>query len=213
VYTKAVEFASAEFERVLWLGGSPCTGKSTVAKRLAERFGLSLYHADDSFERHCQKATERYPTLHTINRLAPDEVWLIPVERQFMREVQLYREEFDFVQGDLRTIKQPVIAEGAALLPECVAPFMTKSTRAVYLIPTEAFQRRHYAKRDWARGVVAKTSDPEQAFENWMQRDAKFALEVKRQALSLDLPVITVDGTESLEEIETRVPEYLTLSE
>jgi hypothetical protein len=64
-----------------------------------------------------------------------------------------------------------------------------------------------------AKGVVAKTSKPAQAFENWMQRDARFALEVKRQALSLGLPVITIDGTESLEAIEARVLEYFNLLE
>jgi hypothetical protein len=94
-------------------------------------------------------------------------------------------------------------------------PFLTASSRAVYLIPIEDFQRHHYAKRDWAKGVVGRTSDPVQAFENWMQRDARFALEVKRQALSLGLSLITVDGTESLEVIEARVLEWfsLTLSE
>jgi hypothetical protein len=62
-----------------------------------------------------------------------------------------------------------------------------------------------------AKGVVAKTSKLEQAFENWMQRDARFALEVKRQAISLGLPVITVDGTESLEAVEARVLEHFNL--
>jgi 2-phosphoglycerate kinase len=200
---------------VFWLGGSPCAGKSTLANRLAERFSMNLYHADDHFERHCQLATKDYPTLHQISRLTGDELWLIPAKEQFERAVQLYREAFDFVFEDLQTITQPVIAEGAALLPERVVPLLARNSSAVYLIPTGDFQRHHYAKRDWARGVVEKTSDPARAFENWMQRDARFALEVKRQALSLGLPVITVDGTEGLEVIETRLLECfgLTLSE
>jgi cytidylate kinase len=112
-----------ELEHVLWLGGSPCAGKSTIAKRLAERFSMNLYYADDHFERHCQVATKDYPTLYQISRLTGDEVWLIPAKEQFERAVQLYREEFDFVLEDIRIVSQPVIAEGAALLPECVAPF------------------------------------------------------------------------------------------
>jgi replication-associated recombination protein RarA len=31
---------------VLWLGGSPCAGKTTIARMLAEKYGLRLYHFD-----------------------------------------------------------------------------------------------------------------------------------------------------------------------
>jgi uridine kinase len=208
---ESINLESINLEHVLWLGGSPCAGKSTIAKHLAETFKLNLYHADNHFERHCKLATWEHPTLQHISHLTADELWLLPVVKQVERAVQLYYEEFDFVQADLRKFAHPVIAEGAALLPERVAPLLNASSRAIYLVPSEDFQRYHYDKRDWAKDVVAKTSKPAQAFENWMQRDARFALEVKRQALSLGLPVITIDGTESLEAIEARVLEQFNL--
>ena len=33
--------------QALWIGGAPWTGKSTVARLLAERHGLTTYHHDD----------------------------------------------------------------------------------------------------------------------------------------------------------------------
>jgi uridine kinase len=201
-----------KLERMFYLGGSPCAGKSTIAKHLAEKFELRLYHADDHFERHCQLATHTQPSLQTIRQLSGDEIWLIPVTKQVERALNLYHEEFDFIQKDLQTLKKPLIVEGAALLPEHVAPLIDSSTKAFYLVPSETSQRHHYGKREWARGVVEKTSDPEQAFENWMQRDARFALEVKRQAFSLGLPAITVDGSENLEIVEVRVIKHFGLT-
>lgn len=36
----------------LWLGGSPCSGKSTVAGIIAASRNVPLYRCDDAFERH-----------------------------------------------------------------------------------------------------------------------------------------------------------------
>lgn len=38
--------------RVLWIGGSPCSGRSTMADRLAAAFGLGVFRCDDAYERH-----------------------------------------------------------------------------------------------------------------------------------------------------------------
>ena len=32
---------------ILWIGGSPCAGKSTVADIIRDRYGIVLYQADD----------------------------------------------------------------------------------------------------------------------------------------------------------------------
>jgi shikimate kinase len=49
---------------VLWLGGPPCAGKSSVARLLAERFALDVVHVDDTIDA-CiaQLDPERHPAL------------------------------------------------------------------------------------------------------------------------------------------------------
>src|SRR4051812_44033795 len=47
----------------LWIGGSPCSGKSTVAAVIAAARGLPLYSCDDAFERH---AVVGGPTLRKV---------------------------------------------------------------------------------------------------------------------------------------------------
>jgi 2-phosphoglycerate kinase len=196
---------------VFWLGGSPCAGKSSIAKRLAKDFGFHLYHADEHFEDHCQKAKQRQPHLQKISKLSPDDIWLVSAYAQYERALQIYQEEFAFILTDLAYLPRPTLLEGAALLPTCVSPLLGKSSKAVYLVPDEMFQRTHYAHREWAQVVVAQTSHPAQAFENWMQRDILFALEVKRQAEEVGLPVIIVDSSQPLEKIESRVRHHLKL--
>jgi cytidylate kinase len=34
------------------IGGSPCSGKSTIADRLAATYGMQVYRCDDAFFRH-----------------------------------------------------------------------------------------------------------------------------------------------------------------
>ncbi len=42
---------------VYWIGGSPAAGKSTIARRLAERYGLRLYVTDDVMREHAGRCT------------------------------------------------------------------------------------------------------------------------------------------------------------
>lgn len=40
---------------VFWLGGSPCSGKSSISEILADRFDLDVYHVDEAFKTHAQR--------------------------------------------------------------------------------------------------------------------------------------------------------------
>lgn len=66
------------------------------------------------------------------------------------------------------------------------------------LIPS--FQWQHYSQCEWAKGGVQTCSDPEKAFHNWMERDIRFAAQVRHQAEQLKLRALVVDGTKSFEE-------------
>ena len=94
---------------------------------------------------------------------------------------------------------RPILAEGAALLPELVAPDLADPRCAIWVVPTEAFQRHHYAQRPWIGDILAQCSQPEQAFRNWMDRDAAFARHVLASAGARGLATLLVDGHTALE--------------
>ncbi len=117
-----------------------------------------------------------------------------------MEEIALYREEFPLLLEELLALPKspPVLAEGAALLPECVIPLLLERQRAICIVPTAAFQLHHYSTRAWARDVVSACTNPEQAFHNWMQRDIRFARFVEGEARQQGMRTLVVDGTHSL---------------
>jgi hypothetical protein len=197
---------------VLWLGGSPCAGKSTVAALLAERHGLRLYSCDAHFDRHSAAADPAtQPTLARL-RAAPRAEQFLQLLRALVRDaVSACREEFPMVVADLVGLPpgSPILAEGMTLLPECVAGL--RPERAAWLVPSPAFQRAHYARREWATSLLEKLPDPERVFENWMLRDEVSARWVRVQARRFRLPVSVVDHGYSIAAVTSWVEARLGL--
>ncbi len=199
---------------VVWLGGSPCAGKSTVAKRIATDHRMTVYRCDDAFFEHAERLTpETQPVFSRLVQMSPDEIWLRPVQQQVDEEIELYREEFPMILEDLLSLPsdRPLIAEGAALMPELLHPLGIAAHRMLWMVPTEAFQRHHYGQRAWRHDVLRECSDPGRGWENWMHRDAGFAREIARQASERDCRLITVDGSRSLSETHADVTVWLDL--
>lgn len=199
---------------IYWIGGSPCSGKTTIADSLAERYGLRIYRCDDAFYEHEKVITEQQPVFHRLTHATTDEIWLRPVEQQIAEELEIYREEFPFILADLEALPndRPILAEGAAPLPELLVAHGIAPDRCIWIVPTEEFQRHHYAQRDWRHSVLADCSDPERGWENWMARDAGFARTVADQATTLGFRLIVVDGSHSISENEAIVEKHLGLS-
>ncbi len=169
--------------RVWWIGGAPCSGKSTLAAALAARLGARLYVCDEEFERHAADVSvERGPTLKKVTSISVDDRLAQPLGIQVADVFRLYREAWPQLLEDLSGMEGTIVAEGAALLPELLLESGVPPDRAVWIVPTESFQRAHYARRGWAQELVELTSDPVAAFESWMQRDAQFATLITTQA-------------------------------
>ncbi len=179
----------------VWIGGSPCSGKSTVAQRLAVARGRPLFTCDDHWGDHVARSTRKQaPVLTKLGGLP------IGVRLRQLLDVQVadvfeaYREEFPMILEDLAEDGSPSVVEGAALLPELVAEIVVPVNRAVWMVPTEEFQRAQYGRRGWAHDLLAGAADSDALFEAWMLRDAAFGRLVASQARDLGYRVITVDG-------------------
>jgi 2-phosphoglycerate kinase len=199
---------------VIWIGGSPCSGKSSIADMLATRHGMSVYRCDDAFFEHQSRITqERQPIFHRLSRASCDKLWMRPVRQQVAQEIQLYREEFPLILDDLRALPadRPIVAEGAALLPELIERLNVDQRQMLWMVPTEGFQRDHYGHREWRHAVLRECHDPDQAWENWMQRDAGFARNVAGHATERHLCLMIVDGSRSLDATISDIERHLKL--
>ena len=167
-----------EYPDHYWIGGSPCSGKSTIAGRLAATYGMRVYRCDDAFFRHQMSIDPKLqPIFSRLARASCDELWMRPVPHQLREAIEPYREQFPFILADLARLpcSLPTIVEGAALLPELVGSLGPDPNRAMWIVPTEQFQREEYERRAWRHEVLSRCSDKDQAWQNWMARDTGFA--------------------------------------
>lgn len=204
---------SLSLNHIYWIGGSPCSGKSTISRLLAERFGLALYEVDASLPRLLPRLDpQRHPTLVRWTSTPWDELWMQPPEDLLVQAMAAYGEHFGLILEELaeRDERMPTLVEGTALLPALVHPHLDDPGRAVWIVPDEAFQRRMYPQRgEWVQGILAGCRDPQQAFQNWMERDAAFGRWVLSETARLNLPSLLVDGAHSIEENAKLVAEML----
>lgn len=115
--------------------------------------------------------------------------------------IACYQEHFNLILEDVFSLSnRPLLVEGTALLPRAVARILTRPSHAIWMVATAGFQRKHYSQRDWVQGILAQCSYPEIAFENWMERDIRFAEWIVAEASDLDLATCRIDGNRTIEE-------------
>lgn len=115
-------------------------------------------------------------------------------------------EEFPMIVEDLSDASSAsLVVEGCALLPSHVSAVLLAQDVYVVLAPTEEFQRRVYAARPGVAEVLKQVGEPKVVWESWRRRDAAFSALVREEALRFGVPVIDVDGGESIDTVAERV--------
>lgn len=189
--------------KIFWIGGSPCSGKSTISELLMNEYGFKLYRCDDHLERYMKLGAEKGSAImQKIISMNLDETWLRNVEELVEDEFKFYREALEVIMRDVEEISKStsVIVEGAAILPEFITSRNIDKDRYVCIVPTKEFQIENYSKREWVSHYLSGCSDSDKAFTNWMERDAKYADLVIEQSRNKDLNYLIVDGSKSIEE-------------
>lgn len=202
------------FSHVYWLGGSPCSGKSTIASMICDKYGFTAYQCDTHYDNHlCRIVRVRHPVMAKIRDLTWQKLWFRPIEQQIDEEWEFYKEEFAMITEDILALPKitTLLVEGAAAIPEKVSSLLSSPRRAVWVVPTPSFQIEHYSQREWVRDIINQCNNPEVAFQNWMNRDIGFAERVATQALECGFTVIEVDGRQSVLNILARVEKHFEL--
>lgn len=185
-----------------WLGGSPCSGKSSVSEILADRYDLDLYHVDAQYQIHRHRLDpERHPMMTKWTQSPWGELWMQPLDVLLDEAIAAYAEHFSLILEDLTALPptRMVLVEGTALLPGLVAPLLSDTRDALWMVPTGRFQRETYPKRgEWVNQVLATCEDPEAALKNWMDRDVAFARWVLSEVERLGLISLVVDGSNTI---------------
>lgn len=200
----------ARLRHVYWIGGGSGAGKSTIARRLADRYGWRLYATDDVMRDHAGRTTaEEAPFLHEFIAMDMDERWVNRSPGIMLETFHWFRGEgFGLIIEDLLRLPQEpcVIVEGFRLLPHLVKPLLAAPEHAVWLLPTPDFRQAAIQSRATpGEGFVGKTSDPAKAGRNIAERDRMFTRHLQGETERLRLRTIQVDTTMTEEELGEQV--------
>lgn len=209
---------ASALSHVLWIGGSPCAGKSTIGHTIARTHVFLGYHLDPMSRNHmARRLAAGDAKLAAFLKMTMDQRWLERSEEELVQEVlESWATECRLAIEDLLAMPKEwfIVAEGN-FFPECLSPYLSSPHQAIWLVPTATFCeqiRRHrnaeQAKRRAQHGVANEGSDPERRLRNLIQRDSWLANYVKQQAEKLHLPVYEVDGSHSLDEMTALVEKH-----
>ena len=196
-------------EKILFMGGSPCSGKSTVAELIAQEYGAFYFKVDELLGELIETAASRGGIACTaVRKLTSDGIWLREPSIQCEGEFQIYSEVAPLIFDKIAQLNNDfIITEGAAYTPQVMSSRNAGSY--ITIVPSPEFQISRYKEREWVQYVLADCSDKEKAFDNWMQRDVLFAERVKAECEKLEIPCIVNDGSRSVDEIYQTVKELL----
>lgn len=195
--------------RVLWLGGPPDAGKTSIAQILARKCGLQIYHFDRHEPDHFARADpQRHPALYAAHpeRLDAEARWLGRAPEQMARDtIACWTERCGMACDDLLVLPTTprVIAEGPGFFPATIAPLLADPRQAVWLLPTEEFKRASVARREKLAGVPV--SDLPRARENLIARDLLMGQQIAAQCSFFGLTIMQVDGSVDLAMTADRV--------
>lgn len=184
----------------LWIGGGQWAGKSTVARILARRYGLTAYHYDyhDARGHDDRRIARRVRLGEQPHGPEADDIWVNTTPEQMAAAALAgFPVRFEWALDDLRGLVsgRPVIAEGWGLRPELVAPIIDSPRRMAVMIATEEFRQRQLRELPRAAAFSHQVSDPARGQRNRLARDRIVAEDAASSARRLGIRVIEVDGT------------------
>ncbi|MEV6608041.1 hypothetical protein [Kutzneria sp. NPDC051319] len=193
-----------------WIGGGQWAGKSTVARLLAFRHGLTAYHYDyhDARGHNDRRKALRLSRNEPPDGPSAEDVWVRPTPAEMAADtIRGFADRFEWVLDDLRALvsPNPILAEGWGLRPDLMAPLLTDVGHMVVMVPTDEFRAVQLSRMPRASTFHHDVSDPERAQRNRLERDRLVTLDAVESARRLGVRVIEVDGSRDAEAVADEV--------
>jgi hypothetical protein len=189
---------TSRLRHVYWIGGASGSGKSTIARRLADKHDLRLYSTDEAMRDHARRfVPEDCPNLIEFMKMSMDQRWVDRSPQTMLETFHWFRGEgFGLIVEDLLALPpdQGVIAEGFRLLPYLVKPLLHDASRAVWFIPTPEFRLAAFESRGTLWSIPNKSSNPKRALSNLLERDRLFTEHLQVMVETTGLCAVKVDG-------------------
>jgi 2-phosphoglycerate kinase len=183
---------TSRLRHVYWIGGASGSGKSTIARRLADKYGLRLYSTDEAMGDHARRwLLEDCPNLTEFVNISMDQRWVDRSPQTMLETFHWFQGEgFGLIIEDLLALPadQGVIAEGFRLLPHLVKPLLHDPSHCAWLLPTPEFRLAAFESRG------EHPQQDQQPETRLRERDRLFTEPLQGMVETTGLPAITVDG-------------------
>ncbi len=194
--------------RVILIGGSSHTGKSTLAEALATRLGWR-HVSTDRLARHPGRPWKTKP--ETVPEHVAEHYLSLPVDELIVDVLRHYRSMWPDINAlvtthamDLSTDR--LILEGSALWPESVASLDLDSVAAIWLTAgNDLFQARIYHASHLEEGTVREKL----MIQRFLERTQLYNEQMMAAVNRLGLVSINVEATSSLDELSDMCLELL----
>jgi hypothetical protein len=200
---------TSRLRHVYWIGGGSGAGKSTIAKRLANKYDLQLYSTDEKIREHgLRTPPEERPFTCAFNEMDMDDRWLNRSPEIMLNTFHFFRGEcFDRIVEDLLELSPDsrIVAEGFRLLPDRVKPLLELTEQSIWLLPTPEFRQAAFESRGTLWTIAGKTSNPERALQNLLVRDGLFTERLREETRRAGLPAIEVDPSVTEDALVDRI--------
>jgi hypothetical protein len=205
------EKARAELPHVYWVGGPGCSGKSSVARLLAAKYDLRIYHVDDESDKYEVDLTRLAPEWHEIDFLGKSGKPAFHLSSPELARYVIAIFESDFVQTLRDLLSWPrdkgVIVEGVFLPPLLlqVAP----PGRIAIMVSSRAFRQQYFDHRhEW----FAAYADKEAAFQTVLGSldvmDQRWLNEIAHHAVY----GLTIDSPQAIASAATQLAAHFALA-
>jgi len=193
----------ARLAHVLWIGGGPQAGKTTLSRLLAGKWDLKINNLDWHAVR--EHAGRPGTAVAAFQRLSMDERWAVPSADELLeRSITIWQDGFALVVEDLLALpsSRAIVAEGPGAFPWCVAPLLSSTRQAIFLVPTRE-RRDIVAERRWGAGQLERFPgivDRERALINVSARDVLLDARIASSCAELGLRCERLDGSLDLDD-------------
>lgn len=147
-------------KNVLFICGTACGGKTTMAKILAAKYGFCLYDMDKMYEQHRKIAEERYQPDTCYHMKNFHEQWTRSIEEQARWNINCMKEQTEMVLIDLMKMSRNQTVVADVLYSPVYTQNIVDYNQIVFLTVSKSVLRTQYfdrpEKRDFYEFVMVQ---------------------------------------------------------
>jgi 2-phosphoglycerate kinase len=196
---------------VVWIGGPADSGKTTLAKWIAEKKGCGYYSSDETGAKHLRKLARANQKRRKYIESIFAEQWTGYTAEEIAEcSIGIAKDRFQYVVDDMRGLNKSklIIAEGTGFTPEIIYPVMSSEYQGIWLMPKEEMMEKSFKKK--AEYLRSEMGDQADETINLLLRANKYMAEcIKFQAERYGCKVYEIDERRTIEENAEAVWAYL----